>query len=118
MVCARPYHALFMHNMLIRPTAEELKEFGEPDFVIYNSGPFPANRFTSYMTSSTSVDLSLSHKELVILGEHLWQIVGVCTPSMMDALSSFYRAHMGVHIMLHPAVLQVGCAHLVPGTHS
>lgn len=67
-VCARPYHALFMHNMLIRPTAEELKEFGEPDFVIYNSGPFPANRFTSYMTSSTSVDLSLSHKELVILG--------------------------------------------------
>lgn len=23
-VCARPYHALFMHNMLIRPTEEEL----------------------------------------------------------------------------------------------
>ncbi|KAF5827858.1 phosphoenolpyruvate carboxykinase, splice variant [Dunaliella salina] len=67
-VCARPYHALFMHNMLIRPTPEELKDFGEPDFVIYNSGPFPANRYTSYMTSSTSVDLSLTHRELVILG--------------------------------------------------
>jgi len=37
-VCARPYHALFMHNMLIRPTPEELAAFGEPDFVIYNSG--------------------------------------------------------------------------------
>lgn len=37
-VCARPYHALFMHNMLIRPTPEELANFGEPDFVIYNSG--------------------------------------------------------------------------------
>jgi ATP-dependent phosphoenolpyruvate carboxykinase len=37
-VCARPYHALFMHNMLIRPTPEELASFGEPDFVIYNSG--------------------------------------------------------------------------------
>jgi len=27
-----------MHNMLIRPTPEELADFGEPDFVIYNSG--------------------------------------------------------------------------------
>ena len=27
-----------MHNMLIRPTAEELADFGEPDFVIYNAG--------------------------------------------------------------------------------
>ena len=45
-ICARPYHALFMHNMLIRPTAEELDDFGEPDYVIYNAGQFPANRCT------------------------------------------------------------------------
>ena len=25
-ICARPYHALFMHNMLIRPTTEELRD--------------------------------------------------------------------------------------------
>src|SRR6476620_8508459 len=31
-ICARAYHALFMRNMLIRPTAEELKDFGDPDF--------------------------------------------------------------------------------------
>ena len=37
-VCARPYHALFMHNMLIRPTDAELETFGEPDMVIYNAG--------------------------------------------------------------------------------
>lgn len=67
-VCARAYHALFMHNMLIRPTVEELAEFGEPDFVIFNSGPFPANRYTSYMTSSTSVDISLAARQMVILG--------------------------------------------------
>mmetsp|Transcript_11436 Transcript_11436/g.20176 ORF Transcript_11436/g.20176 Transcript_11436/m.20176 type:complete len:559 (+) Transcript_11436:95-1771(+) len=67
-ICARPYHALFMHNMLIRPTDEELLVFGEPEFVIYNAGPFPANRYTSFMTSSTSVDLSLAHREMVILG--------------------------------------------------
>jgi phosphoenolpyruvate carboxykinase (ATP) len=45
-ICSRPYHALFMHNMLIRPTPEELADFGAPDFVIYNAGAFPANRLT------------------------------------------------------------------------
>ena len=67
-ICARPYHALFMHNMLIRPTDEELSSFGEPDLVIYNAGGFPANRYTTGMTSRTSVDLSLEQKEVVILG--------------------------------------------------
>lgn len=67
-ICARPYHALFMHNMLIRPTDEELQEFGDPDFVIYNAGGFPANRYTTGMTSRTSVDLSLERKEVVLLG--------------------------------------------------
>jgi phosphoenolpyruvate carboxykinase (ATP) len=67
-ICSRPYHALFMHNMLIRPSDEELADFGEPDFVIYNAGRFPANRYTTGMTSSTSVDLSFEQRELVILG--------------------------------------------------
>ena len=58
-VCARAYHSLFMYNMLIRPTDEELATFGRPDFTIFNAGAFPVNRFTSYMSSSTSVDLSL-----------------------------------------------------------
>ncbi len=67
-ICARPYHALFMHNMLIRPSAVQLKEFGEPDAVIYNAGNFPANRLTAGMTSKTSIDLCLESRELVILG--------------------------------------------------
>jgi phosphoenolpyruvate carboxykinase (ATP) len=67
-ICSRPYHALFMHTMLIRPTAAELAEFGEPDGVIYNAGAFPANQRTAGMTSKTSVDLSLESKEMVILG--------------------------------------------------
>ena len=67
-ICARPYHALFMHNMLIRPTDLELETFGEPDFVIYNAGGFPANRYTTGMTSRTSVDLSLERREVVLLG--------------------------------------------------
>jgi len=67
-VCARAYHALFMWNMLIRPTPEEQANFGEPDYVVFNGGGFPANRYTSGMSSSTSVDLNLGSKEFVILG--------------------------------------------------
>ncbi|MBX2812474.1 MAG: phosphoenolpyruvate carboxykinase (ATP) [Myxococcales bacterium] len=67
-VCERAYHALFMHNMLIRPTDDELANYGEPDFVIFNAGRFPANRNTSGMTSKTSVDLSFERKEFIILG--------------------------------------------------
>ena len=57
-----------MHTMLIRPTKEELASFGEPDFVIFNAGAFPANRLTTGMGSKTSIDLSLEDKQLVILG--------------------------------------------------
>ncbi len=67
-ICTRPYHALFMWNMLIRPTDEQLKNFGEPDFVIFNAGQFPANRYTTGMTSKTSVDISFEKREAVILG--------------------------------------------------
>ncbi|MFL5328424.1 MAG: phosphoenolpyruvate carboxykinase (ATP) [Gemmataceae bacterium] len=65
---ARPYHALFMHTMLIRPTKEELANFGKPDFLIYNAGQFTANRLTEGMTSKTSIDVSFEDGEMVILG--------------------------------------------------
>jgi len=67
-ICERPYHALFMHTMLIRPSREELAKFGNPDFTIYNAGAFPANRLTTGIGSSTSIDLSLEDEELIILG--------------------------------------------------
>lgn len=67
-ICARPYHALFMHTMLIRPTPEELANFGEPDAVIFNAGQFPANRKTTGMSSKSSVALALDLQEMVILG--------------------------------------------------
>jgi phosphoenolpyruvate carboxykinase (ATP) len=67
-ICSRPYHALFMHTMLIRPTKEELSNFGEPQFVIINAGAFPANKLTTGMGSTTSIDLSIEDKQLIILG--------------------------------------------------
>ena len=66
-VCARAYHALFMRNMLIRPSRKELEHF-RPDYTIYNAGSFPANRYTTGMTSATSVAINFAEKEMVILG--------------------------------------------------
>ncbi len=67
-IATRAYHALFMNNMLIRPTAEQLETFGEPDFVVFNAGVFPANPYTEGMTSATSVAMSFERGEMVILG--------------------------------------------------
>ncbi|RMZ82333.1 hypothetical protein DV738_g1762, partial [Chaetothyriales sp. CBS 135597] len=66
-ICARAYHALFMRNMLIRPSRKELEHF-HPDYTIYNAGTFPANRYTTGMTSATSVAINFAEKEMVILG--------------------------------------------------
>ncbi len=67
-ICNSAYHALFMRNMLIVPSDDELEAFGQPDYTIYNAGHFPANPYTAQMTSTTSVDLSFEQREFVILG--------------------------------------------------
>ena len=67
-ICTRPYHALFMHNMLIRPSKMELETFGTPDYLLYNAGEFTANQYTSFMKTKTSIDLSFEDSEFVILG--------------------------------------------------
>jgi ATP-dependent phosphoenolpyruvate carboxykinase len=83
-VCARAYHALFMRNMLIRPSRKELEHF-HPDYVIYNAGAFPANRWTTGMTSATSVSINFAEKEMVILGtEYAGEMKKACnTPSTL-----------------------------------
>ncbi len=67
-ICARPYHALFMHNMLIRPSALELADFGRPDYTILNAGECLADIDLEGNSSTTSVALNLESKELTILG--------------------------------------------------
>ncbi len=67
-VCSRAYHALFMHNMLIRPTAKQLEEFGEPDYVIYNAGQQSADKSVEGVETDTCVALNFDRGEMVILG--------------------------------------------------
>jgi len=76
-----------MRNMLIRPSREELEHF-EPDYTIYNAGAFPANRYTSGMTSSTSVALNFADKEMVILGtEYAGEYILTSTASSRTTLT-------------------------------
>ena len=62
-ICARPYHALFMHNMLIRPTprgARRLRRARLRDLQRRRSSPPTATR--AGMTSKTSIDLSFERR--------------------------------------------------------
>jgi len=69
-ICSRAYHALFMRNMLIVPTPEEItKEFSEDiDYHIVNAGEFPASMRIKGVTSETCVSLNFSERKVVILG--------------------------------------------------
>ncbi len=66
-VCARAYHALFMHNMLIRLKPEELGGF-KPEWTIMNAGQCAASTNVAGVKSKSSVNLNLRSKEMVILG--------------------------------------------------
>jgi len=95
-ICTRPYHALFMHNMLIRPTDEELENFGKPDYVVFNSGAFPANRYTKGMNSDTSVVLHLARKQIVILGTEYAGEMKKCVFTIMNYLMP-KKGHLPLH---------------------
>ena len=49
-ICARPYHALFMQIMLIRPSDEERRDFGTPELTIYNAEDLTLVRETRRLT--------------------------------------------------------------------
>jgi phosphoenolpyruvate carboxykinase (ATP) len=68
-ITTRAYHALFMHNMLIRPTNEELvNDFDNIDFHILNAGEFPADKNTLGVGTQTSINVNLKDRMMVILG--------------------------------------------------
>lgn len=57
-----------MRNMLIRPTRDELRSFGTPDFTIWNAGAQPADSSVPGVGSSTCVAIDMDGGEMVILG--------------------------------------------------
>lgn len=94
-ITSRAYHALFMQNMLVMPTREEMEDF-TPDFVIYNAGCFPANRYVNGITSQTGVLLNFGRKELVILGtQYAGEMKKGIFTLMMHAMPSI--GHLPLH---------------------
>lgn len=67
-ICTKAYHALFMHNMLIRPSQQELANFGTPDYILYNAGATKADLSIKGITSTTSIQLSFEKREMLIFG--------------------------------------------------
>eukprot|EP00882_Tetradesmus_deserticola_P001214 GHRQ01001313.1.p1 GENE.GHRQ01001313.1~~GHRQ01001313.1.p1 ORF type:complete len:221 (+),score=62.38 GHRQ01001313.1:188-850(+) len=43
-IASLAHHALFATNLLMRPSQQQLADFGEPDFVVYNAGACSANK--------------------------------------------------------------------------
>lgn len=70
-ICSKAYHALFMRNMLIRPTPEQIeRDFKNgAQWTIINGGEFTADpENTPGVKRDVSVALNIKRKELTILG--------------------------------------------------
>ena len=62
------WQAHFVTNMFIRPTAEELANYGEPDFVCFNASKAKVDNYTELgLNSETATVFNLKTKEQVIL---------------------------------------------------
>jgi phosphoenolpyruvate carboxykinase (ATP) len=70
-IVSKAYHALFMRNMLIRPTMEQIeKDFKNgAEWTIINGGEFPADPAnTPGVKTTVSVNLNIKERTLIILG--------------------------------------------------
>ena len=62
------WQAHFVTNMFIRPTAEEMAAYGEPDFVVYNASKAKVENYKELgLNSETAVVFNLTSKEQVII---------------------------------------------------
>ena len=62
------WQAHFVTNMFIRPTAEELANYGEPDFVCFNASKAKVDNYQELgLNSETATVFNLKTKEQVIL---------------------------------------------------
>ena len=62
------WQAHFVKNMFIRPTEEELANFGEPDFIVYNASKAAVSNYAELgLNSETAVVFNLTSREQIIL---------------------------------------------------
>lgn len=66
-VLERPYHALFIKQLLIRPSAEELKDF-VPDWTVFDFGKDKTNPEADGVRSEATIALDFSQSQAIIFG--------------------------------------------------
>lgn len=69
-VCCRAYHALFMRNMLMRPSPEQLAtDFAKgSDFYILNAGEFASSKNLPGLNTKTCPAINFKENRMAILG--------------------------------------------------
>ena len=91
-----PWQAHFVKNMFIRPTAEELETFGDPDFVVLNGSETVNNKWKEHgLNSEVFTVFNLTEKMQVIGGT--WY--GGEMKKGMFAMMNYYLPRRGMASM-------------------
>lgn len=99
----RPYHALFIRQLLIRPTAEELATF-TPDWTVVDMGKLVMDPATDGTKGDAVIALNLAEKEVLIAGtqyagemkKSVFTIMNYLLP-LKGVLSMHCSANIGAH---------------------
>ncbi len=67
-ICERASQALFVHQMLVRPSARELASFGEPDIYVLAAPGYRCDPEADGVNSGAAVVLDLAHGGVVVAG--------------------------------------------------
>ena len=72
------WQAHFVTNMFIRPTAEELENFGEPDFLVITASKESVENYQELgLNSPTAVVFNLKEKMQVILNTSQFKFINI-----------------------------------------
>ncbi|MDR2064104.1 MAG: phosphoenolpyruvate carboxykinase (ATP) [Prevotellaceae bacterium] len=67
-ICEVAWQAHFVKNMFIRPSKEELENYGEPDFIVFNAAKAKIDNYKELgLNSETAIVFNLTEKIQVIL---------------------------------------------------
>ena len=66
-VCERAHQALFIQNMLVRPTTDELEVFGRPDILVFAAPTYVCSRDRDGVEPA-AVILDMNKKKIVVAG--------------------------------------------------
>ena len=67
-IAEKPWHALFARTLFLRPTPEQLANFGEPDFCVYACGGLKLEGEKDKVRSDTAIILNLKEQNILICG--------------------------------------------------